>query len=460
MSDAFRYAVDNGAKIINTSFNINGFVGNQTFTSGLQYLYDNGGLHFNSAGNSNEFNPARQEFHQTLLVANTNNFDVRHSSSNYGTGIDIAAPGVSILSTLPADGYGSGSGTSFSAPNAAGAAALIWSANPTWTRDQVAARLVGTADNIDAANPSLAGLLGRGRVNSAEAVSTTPLPAPQVEMVNGLPVNGSVPYVFGIGSFSISFNQIMDPPTINDANNFDLRGAGPDGTFDTADDVVYSLTYPAYMIGTNQVEFGVDSGSLAPDNYRLTVQSGGTQNPFGTDLDGDADGNAGGNFVQTFTVGPSMPVDFGDAPDTAAGTGAGNYETLAANDGPIHTIVAGLFLGDTVDRDFGTLQNARANADDVDGALPDDEDGVLSPFTDLLGTEGAAPTVTLLATNTTGSAGTLSGWIDYNNDGVFDNATERAQIAVPDSTTDGRFTLTFPTIPDGSAGMRRTRGSD
>ena len=71
---------------------------------------------------------------------------------------------------------------------------------------------------------------------------------------------------------------------------------------------------------------------------------------------------------------------------------------------------------------------------DTDGAPPIDEDGVLSPL-DLWGTVGTQPAVTLLATNTTGTTATLSGWIDYNADGVFDNASERAQIAVPDGTT-------------------------
>ncbi|MDA1014493.1 MAG: GEVED domain-containing protein [Planctomycetota bacterium] len=143
--------------------------------------------------------------------------------------------------------------------------------------------------------------------------------------------------------------------------------------------------------------------------------------------------------------------DYGDAPDSAAGTGAGNYETVFANGGPSHRITAGLFLGNVVDGDSGALQNSTANADDVDAALPDDEDGVLDPL-DLLGTVGAAPTITLLATNTSGSAATLFGWIDFNRDGLFDNSTERAQFTVPNGTTDGRFTLTFPAIPSGSIG--------
>ncbi len=152
----------------------------------------------------------------------------------------------------------------------------------------------------------------------------------------------------------------------------------------------------------------------------------------------------------------AAPVDYGDAPDTGAGTGAGNYQTLASDSGPSHTIVSGLFLGATVDGEAGTLQNSGASADDTAGGLPSDEDGVLDPL-DLQGTEGAAPTITLLVTNTTGSAATLSGWIDFNGDGVFDNSSERTQVAVPNGTDADRLTLTFPVIPGGSAGSTYAR---
>ncbi|NQV24036.1 MAG: FG-GAP repeat protein, partial [Rhodopirellula sp.] len=150
--------------------------------------------------------------------------------------------------------------------------------------------------------------------------------------------------------------------------------------------------------------------------------------------------------------------DYGDAPDTGTGTGTGNYRTTKADNGPSHRIVNGLRLGANVDGigEDGTLQNAQANADDVDGALPDDEDGVLDAQ-DLQGTIGAAPAITLLATNTTGRAATLYGWIDYNQDGVFDNATERASVSVSDGTTSERFTLTFGTIPEGATGTTYAR---
>jgi Ca2+-binding RTX toxin-like protein len=174
------------------------------------------------------------------------------------------------------------------------------------------------------------------------------------------------------------------------------------------------------------------------------------------DIASVTNGIESGTQQVTATIDDEEPVDFGDAPDISTGTGAGDYQTIHANNGPSHMIVPGLFLGATVDVDNGALQNATANADDVGGALPDDEDGVLSPL-DLRGTVGAASTVTLLVTNTTAATATLAGWIDYNRNGVFDNATERATVTVATGTTDGRVTLIFPTTPAGSVGRTYAR---
>ena len=60
-------------------------------------------------------------------------------------------------------------------------------------------------------------------------------------------------------------------------------------------------------------------------------------------------------------------------------------------------------------------------------------------------------------TNTTGAAATLYGWIDYNANGVFDNATERASVAVPNGTNNGIVTLVFPAVPSGFTGTTYAR---
>src|SRR5690606_38370320 len=105
-----------------------------------------GVLQFQSASNADQLNPTRQNYDQYLLVVNTNEIDVRNPVSNYGTRMDIAGPGTNILSLVLDDQYGTFSGTSMATPNVAAVATLIWVLHPTWTREQVAAQLIGTVD--------------------------------------------------------------------------------------------------------------------------------------------------------------------------------------------------------------------------------------------------------------------------------------------------------------------------
>ena len=87
---------------------------------------------------------------------------------------------------------------------------------------------------------------------------------------------------------------------------------------------------------------------------------------------------------------------------------------------------------------------------------------MLDPL-DLIGTVGAAPTITLLVTNHVDAEATLAGWIDYNRNGVFEDS-ERATASIVGvdtssgtGTSDQRVTLTFPAIPSGSAGNTYAR---
>ncbi len=161
--------------------------------------------------------------------------------------------------------------------------------------------------------------------------------------------------------------------------------------------------------------------------------------------------------VETLESRILLSADFGDAPDAGLGTGSNDYNTLASDNGPSHTIVAGLFMGAGVDGELDGLPNGAAIGDDVDQALPDDEDGLSHPAADLTLTIGEQPNVNVFVTNTTGSEATLYGWIDYNADGVFDNATERASVAVPDGTDADIATLMFPTVPSGFTGTTYAR---
>ena len=298
INESFVYGVDNGCKIITTSYNINGWVDDPLVNAGFDYIYDNGVLHFNSAGNGAELNPARQSFHQTLLVVNTDAADVKSASSNYGTGVDLCAPGTNILSTILGNSYGLKSGTSMASPNAAGVAGLIWAANPGWTRDQVAAQLSATCDNIDAQNPGLEGLLGSGRVNAFNALTAT-LPAPKITSATGLPAEGSVLFA-DLETIRLRFDQILDPATVNSGSAFLLEYAGDDDTFGTGDDSSVAFTQDEYLISSNEVVLTLGTPISTAGHYRFLASGSVLANPFGTLLDGDGDGSGGDSFVRNF----------------------------------------------------------------------------------------------------------------------------------------------------------------
>ncbi len=204
--------------------------------------------------------------------------------------------------------------------------------------------------------------------------------------------------------------------------------------------------------GADQAKFGITAGGvlsfLIPPSVAMPMDANG-DNVYEVMVKAvDEDTQMATQAITIAVVG--APLDFGDAPDTAPGTRPGNYQTILSDNGPRHSILPGLRLGTTIDGDNGVLQNSAAIADDVDGELPDDEDGLVNPALDLWVTAGAQPTVNVRVTNTTGTAATLYGWIDYNANGVFENATERASVAVPNGTNNGIVTLAFPAVPAAS----------
>ena len=170
----------------------------------------------------------------------------------------------------------------------------------------------------------------------------------------------------------------------------------------------------------------------------------------GDDTEG---GRRGAVHVLRLNVGTALR-DYGDAPDTGAGTGRGNYQTTTSDNGASHGIVNGLLLGAIISGETTASANSRANGDDLG---IDDEDGVIFPDSDLVLTVGVQPTVTLRSTNVTGTNATLWGWVDYNADGMFDNLTERTSTVVPSGTSGGLFTLVFPVVPTGFTGTTYAR---
>ena len=181
--ETYRYAVDNGARIINTSYNIDQLVNDEAYLDVVQYIKNNGVLLVNSAGNSKTKDPARGSIKDIILVCSVTSqsiygSDIKSAFSNYGKEIDICAPGDPILSTVQrrtSDGesrYGNSSGTSMASPVVAATAALVWSAHPNYSRDEVIRTILESTDEIDSKNKrKFRGLLGSGRVNVGRSIS-------------------------------------------------------------------------------------------------------------------------------------------------------------------------------------------------------------------------------------------------------------------------------------------------
>ena len=72
----------------------------------------------------------------------------QRSTGEHSCGVEIAAPGVSINSTVRGGGYGIKSGTSMACPHVSGAAALLKELHPTWSPSTIRARLRATADDL------------------------------------------------------------------------------------------------------------------------------------------------------------------------------------------------------------------------------------------------------------------------------------------------------------------------
>ncbi|TCV85456.1 MULTISPECIES: S8 family serine peptidase [Methylomonas] len=162
------WAVDNGADVANLSYAASD---SATVASAAQYMRSKGGLVLVAAGNDG-LDPGLADNINLIVVSATDANDAKASFSNYGKYIDVAAPGVSILTTNNGGTYAAWYGTSLATPVAAGVVALIQAANPKLTPDNVEKILKSSADKVSGVNFDPNYGYGYGRVNAANAIKT------------------------------------------------------------------------------------------------------------------------------------------------------------------------------------------------------------------------------------------------------------------------------------------------
>ncbi len=254
---AIVYAVDRGARIINLS--LGGPSTSTTERRAVEYAVAKGALLVAAVGNSyTSGNPveypaallqpvgSRGVGGRGLAVAASTRSGARASFSSTGTHVSLAAPGEAVFSALSGSSaafryprvalpgstgglYGYGSGTSFAAPQVAGAAALVWAANPQLRADEVASLLEQSASG----QGSWTAELGYGVLDVAAAVARAQDPAHAVPLRvegrrTGTRVALSWPPQPGVVSFRVSVTQdgsverVLTPATAETSASYSL----------------------------------------------------------------------------------------------------------------------------------------------------------------------------------------------------------------------------------------------
>ncbi len=190
LAEAVMWAADHGARVINVSY---GAGGSSTMDSAAKYARNKGALVCISAGNSG-VEVTYPDYASFLLVGASDANDLKASWSNFGTALDIVAPGTSIYTTKTGAAYGSFSGTSFSSPIAAGLAALVFALNPQLTPAEVENLILANCVDLGTAGEDKT--FGRGRINAGatlQAARQLQPNLPPVALFDATPYSGYAP---------------------------------------------------------------------------------------------------------------------------------------------------------------------------------------------------------------------------------------------------------------------------
>ncbi|EAQ80099.1 S8 family serine peptidase [Blastopirellula marina] len=217
-------------------------------------------------GTNNDVNPqypASYGLDNVISVAATDHNDQLAGFSNYGaSSVDIAAPGVGIVSTITRGRYLSLSGTSMAAPHVSGVIALAYSINPSATMEQIKAALLGGADDI-------AGLHGKvstgGRLNALGTLHQLNFSVTDASIEAGAVVESP------LTNFTIEFSGNFDPSTVA-ASDFLVNGQAADSlTVVNGNQVTFHYSQsPIVAQGAQRMELLAGSVERNGDGLALT----------------------------------------------------------------------------------------------------------------------------------------------------------------------------------------------
>ncbi len=193
------YAADMNARLVNCSWGGTGRSNAEQDV--INYAYAKGCGVVAAAGNSGNDYPYQDlypaAYAHVLSVAAVDQNGNNASFSNYNTHVDISAPGVGVMSTVPGNGYTTqnGDGTSFASPNALGVVALVLQRFPQWTVGQAMQQVRVTGDSLIGLNSDQIDFEGHGIVDAFRAVTDTNTFSARIDSVTIADKNG-------IGSFA------------------------------------------------------------------------------------------------------------------------------------------------------------------------------------------------------------------------------------------------------------------
>ena len=261
--DAVNYAVANGAKLSNNSWG--GGPYDATLGKAISNAAAKGHIFVAAAGNDSQNNdsitsyPSGYNYDNIVAVAAVDHLDNLAYFSNYGVNtVDIAAPGVNILSTLPGNQYGSYSGTSMATPHVTGALSLYWDANPNATYKEVISALYQSADTVSTLTNYVGG--GGRRLNVAKLLGVSNNPGPDV--TGAKVTSGAFTLTAGQATgATLTFSEAIDPASFTTA---DVSLNGPSGSL--------SITSVQAVTGSGNTKFTVGFAALtANGTYTLKV---------------------------------------------------------------------------------------------------------------------------------------------------------------------------------------------
>ena len=211
IANGITWAADDGAKVINMS--LGGTSPSATVEEAVNYTWGKGAVLVAAAGNRGVSDPFYPAYYPNVIaVAATDQDDQKASFSNHGSSwVDVAAPGVGILSTTVDGGYGARDGTSMASPHAAGAVGLAWDVAPAGTTNQqIRDKVEATADPISGTGAYWA----KGRVNTCKAVGATCDRDSTPPIISSVaPADGATGVSLGANA-SAAFSEAIDPVSL------------------------------------------------------------------------------------------------------------------------------------------------------------------------------------------------------------------------------------------------------